>query len=132
MSKKIIEAEQTKDQTNADNFNQWIEEFDGGLVMGAKCGAGIYNEGHRYIDGFHYSTVMINTCESLNMRFTLYMDEVEWYRIQHLYTTYDPASGSVENDSIITECHPHEDAPEIMGCTFEVGYFEDHDAYSLS
>ena len=75
---------------------------------------------------------MINNCQSLNMEFTVYMEEAEWYRIQHLYTTYDPTTGEIENDSVIKECHMAEDSESIMGCTFELGYIDAFTAYGIT
>ena len=53
--------------------------------------------------------------------------------MEFYYRTYDHDDLSkIENDSIMTGCAPSEDDPSIVGCTFELGYVEDHEERGLS
>ena len=56
------------------------------------CGASIFEEGNFASDGFRYQTVMVNTCQDKTVLFTLYMNALEWYYVEHFYTKYDEFS----------------------------------------
>ena len=129
------EIEMIEDGTNQDDmtcrirFTEWAESYE--VDTPHDCNAGIYEEGSLYDDGFRYQTVMVNTCKHKTKKYTIFMEVMDWFRIEHFYTTYDSEENAIK-DSIISECHYYEDDDSILACTFELGYIEDYEEYGLS
>ena len=67
---------------------------------------------------------MYNTCVGYLKKYTIYMDQADWFKLDHFYRTYD-ANAVISEDSVIRECHKYEYDDQILGCTFELGYIED-------
>lgn len=110
-------------------FTKWSESFN--IVTTQDCGASIYEDGTLYDDGFRYQTVMLNTCKHMTKKYTIYMTLIEWFRIEHFYTTYT-SEGEIIKDSIISRCVMHKEDEQILACTFELGYIENAADYGLS
>ena len=109
-------------------FNAWAESYEPNVAH--DCGASIYEEGSLYEDGFRYQTVMVNTCPNSTKKYTVYMNIMDWFKVEHFYTTYE--GNQVITDSIIRECHMYEDDAGILACTFELGYIEDYETFGLT
>ena len=56
------------------------------------CGASIFEEGNFASDGFRYQTVMVNTCEHMTVMYTIYMDILNWTKVENFYTSYNDLS----------------------------------------
>jgi len=72
---------------------------------------------------------MVNTCPNSTKKYTVYMNIMDWFKVEHFYTTYE--GNQVITDSIIRECHMYEDDAGILACTFELGYIEDYETFGL-
>ena len=60
------------DENSRERFNEWAEKYE--VNVPYECGAGIYENGQLYEDGFRYQTVMLNTCRHKNKKYTVYME----------------------------------------------------------
>ena len=87
-------------------FNEWAEKYEPHTLR--DCGASIFEEGNLVGDGFRYQTVMVNTCINSTKKYTIFMDVMDWFKVESFYTTVDTATKSVVQDSVIRECHMYE------------------------
>ena len=117
------------DESSRQRFNEWVEEYE--VIVPYECGAGIYENGQLYEDGFRYQTVMHNTCRHRNKKYTIYMEYMDWVRVEHFYTTFDDED-KVAKDSIIEHCRYYENNANILACTFELGYISNYEEYGLT
>lgn len=117
------------DENSAERFNLWAEDYT--VTTERDCGAGIYENGGLYEDGFRYATVMLNTCKHRNKVYTVYMNYDDWLRVEHFYSRVG-SDGTVRSDTILQKCKYYEENWDVVACSFELGYIENYEELGLA